>query len=476
MTDSPWTTTHRPSHRGSSLLAALAAFAAVTLATAAAWAGDGGESAARWPLVAASAAMGVVGLVVMGIRQGWSQMNRAGRVGRVVGVALFALGCFGALYALTEAPPGGQAVDWVETYEEGQERAEKTDRPLMVDFTADWCTACQELEAEEFEHPPIRERLEEEFVPVQIDYDEETADTEEAVQRFEVAGLPRVAFETPDGEFMRGVSFEGVVDIDEFDQRLDYVLAGEDADTGGWMDEALAGRGLLAVFLLVFGAGILASLSPCIYPLIPVTIGVLGAKEAQTRREGFVLSLSYVAGIVVMYSALGMVAALLGTVFGGFFQNLWFQGMIAAVFIVLGLGCLGVYDIRLPAGLQDRVSKTGGSGHGGAFAMGMGAGVLAVPCVGPVVAGILVYVADQGDVMLGWSLLTVFAVGMGLLFLVVGTFSSALQRLPRAGGWMEGVKAIFGAVFLGLGLYYLRLVVPWLREGTDLVWQWIALG
>lgn len=452
-----------------------ALFLAITFAAATGFGGTGDEVASRWPMVATAAAMGLVGLAVMGIRHSWAQMTTSKRVGRIVGVGLFALGCYGALFALTEVPPGNEDIEWVESYQEGQQLAEQTGKPLMVDFTADWCVACQELEAEVFYHPDIRHRLEEEFVSVKIDYDEQSAETQRAIERFEVAGLPRVAFETADGEFLRGVSFEGKVSVQDFDQRLDQVLAGEDDHTGGWVDDTLGERGLWAVFLLVFGAGILASLSPCIYPLIPVTIGVLGARQADSRREGFALSLSYVTGIVVMYSALGLVAALVGTVFGGFFQNLWFQGLIATVFIVLGLGCLGVYDIRLPAGLQDRISKTGGGGHAGAFAMGLGAGVLAVPCVGPVVAGILVYVADQGDVMLGWSLLTVFAVGMGLLFLVVGTFSSALQRLPRAGGWMEGVKAVFGAVFLGVGLYYLRLVVPLLRQGTDWLWQLVAL-
>ena len=446
-------------------------FVAVSAVAATGWATDAASGeATRRSLVAAAGLLCVAGLAAMGVRRAWSEMDVWRRVGRIGGVAMLGLGFFAGLYGLTEVPPGGQEVDWVESYQAGLERADETERPLVVDFTADWCTACQELDAEVFQHPEIKPRLEQQFVPVKIDYDEATEDTRRAVERFEVSGLPRVAFETSDGEFLRGVSFEGKVDVDDFDARLDQARSGEDEDVGGWLEQALGDRGIIAIVLLVFGAGILASLSPCIYPLIPVTIGVLGARDASTRREGLLLSTSYVGGMVVMYSVLGMVAAMLGTVFGGFFQNLWFQAVIATVFIVLGLGCLGVYDIRLPASIQKRVRESGGSGHAGAVVMGLGAGVLAVPCVGPVVAGILVYVADRGEVLIGGGLLTVFAIGMGLLFLVVGTFSSLIQQLPRAGGWMEGVKAIFGAVFLGLGLYYLRLVVPVIAEWTDEVW------
>ena len=458
------------------LPAAIAVAIALLAVATTGWAGQDVGQAARWPMVLASCGLAMVGLAVMEVRSAWFEMDLRKKVGRVVGVAMLALGFFGAMYALTEVPPGDESLQWVESYEEGRQIAEATNRPLMVDFTADWCVACQELEAEVFLDPHIRQRLETEFVAVKLDYDNADGDTQTAIHRFEVSGLPRVAFETPDGAFLRGASFEGKVGVDDFEERLDSVLAGDGyGDAEGWLEATLGERGIWALFLLVFGAGILSSLSPCIYPLIPITIGVFGARQAATRREGFFLSLSYVAGIVVTYSLLGLVAALLGTVFGGFLQNVWLLGFIALTFIILGLGCLGVYDFRLPGPLQKRFSEIGGVGHLGAFAMGLAAGVIAAPCIGPVVAGILVYVAQQGDILLGWSLLTVFAVGMGLLFLVLGTFSSLIHRLPRAGGWMEGIKAVFGAVFLGLGLYYLRLVTPRIGEWTDTIWLMVAL-
>ena len=449
----------------------LAALILLGLASVA-WAGGDELSApvARWPMVVGSLGLLLAGFSAMGFRRAWTEMNKIQRGGRIVGVALMALGIFGGLYGLTEVPPGGTAVEWVETYEEGRQIAEASDRPLVVDFTADWCAACQELDAEVFQHPEIRQRLETEFVPVKIDYDNQDADTAHAIERFRVSGLPRVAFETVEGDFLSGISFEGKIDVDDFDRRLDQALAGEDEEGMGWLEGLMHERGLLVLFLLVFGAGLLASLSPCVYPLIPITIGVLGAREATTRRQGFTLSLSYVGGIVVTYSALGIFAAIVGSVFGGFFQNIWVQVSIAAVFFLLALGCLGVYDFRMPGWLQKRAGMAGGKGHVGAFIMGLAAGVIAAPCIGPVVAGILVYVADQGDLLLGWSLLTAFAMGLGVLFLVLGTFSSLIHRLPRAGGWMEGVKALFGAIFLGLALYYLRLAVPLLGDLADSLW------
>ncbi len=432
------------------------------------------EAVARWPMVTLWALIGLLGLGIMGLRKGWDEMTGVAKGGRALGVLAVALAVFGGLYGLTETAPGAEPVEWIENYEEGQALAEEFDRPLMVDFTADWCVACHELDSEVFRQPEVRQRLEGEFIPVKIDYDARTEDSEWAIERFEVSGLPRVAFETVDGEFLRGPSFEGKVSIDDFHHRLDQALAGEGGATGGWLEDTLGERGLLILVLIVFGAGVLASLSPCIYPLIPVTIGILGAQKVSSRREGFIISLAYVGGIVVTYSLMGVVASMVGGVFGSVFQHTWLQAVIATLFVVLGLGLLGIYDLRVPSWLQKRAGQLGGQGHRGAFLMGIGAGVLAVPCVGPVVAGILVYVAQQGDVLLGWMLLTVFAMGMGLLFLGVGTFSSLLQRLPRAGGWMEGVKAIFGAIFIGVGLYYMRLVTPAIREVSDALWLWLG--
>jgi thiol:disulfide interchange protein DsbD len=211
-----------------------------------------------------------------------------------------------------------------------------------------------------------------------------------------------------------------------------------------------------------------------VYPLIPITISVFGARGASSRRRSFALSLTYVLGIAVTYTALGLIAASFGTVFGGIMQNVWVLVGLAAVFVLLGLASLGAIELALPSELQTRLSETGGAGYGGALSMGLVAGLIAAPCVGPIVAGILVYVAQQGSLWLGGLLLFDFAMGLGVLFVVLGTFSGLIHSLPKSGAWMDGVKAVFAMIFFGIALYYLQFAVDPLTALADGIWKAVA--
>ncbi|MFU8802485.1 MAG: cytochrome c biogenesis protein CcdA [Bradymonadaceae bacterium] len=445
------------------------------VATACASAGEPTGLTPRWPLFALGGAALAVGLVAMGLRHSWSHLSLRLRLLRGVGVAVASLGIFFAMYGLTEAPPlpstAGEFVWWT-SLEEAEKTARALEKPLMVDFTADWCVACKELEAEVFHHPRVRTRLAEEFISVKIDFDRALEANDTLLSRFAVHGLPTVIFVSSAGETLRGPSFEGKIGVDDFLERLDAVHSGAAIDEGarGRLERNLAEGSLWSVLLLVFIAGLLSSLTPCVYPLIPITISVFGARQAESRWQSFTLSLTYVWGIAITYATMGLIAASVGSVFGAALQSPWLIFGVALLFFVLGLSSLGVMDFRLPGNLQTKLSQTGGAGYAGALIMGLVAGVIAAPCVGPIVAGILLYVAQQQDLMLGTVLLMVFALGMGMLFLVLGTFSSLIHRLPRAGGWMEGVKAVFGVVFIGLAMYYLRFVVPGIREATDALW------
>jgi thiol:disulfide interchange protein len=432
--------------------------------------------AARWPLLATGGLTVVAGLLAMGLRHSWSHLSLRLRVLRGLGVVLASAGVFLSMFALTEAPPlpqGVEKIQWWTDLEEAERVARELGRPVMVDFTASWCTACQELEAEVFYHPLVRPRLEQEFIAVKIDFDRAMETNEAVLERFDVQGLPTVAFVLASGEFLRGPSFEGKVGVDDFLSRLDAVHSGAAIDQGarGRLESMLAEGSLVSLLLLVFLAGVLSSLTPCVYPLIPITISVFGARQADTRWQSFTLSLTYVSGIAITYAIMGLVAASVGSVFGAVLQSPLVLLGVALLFFLLGLSSLGVMDFRLPGNLQTRLSQTGGAGYAGALIMGLVAGIIAAPCVGPIVAGILLYVAQQQDLLLGSVLLMVFAFGMGMLFLALGTFSSLIHRLPRAGGWMEGIKAVFGVVFIGLALYYLRFVVPALRQGADAIWS-----
>lgn len=455
------------------------ALAALLGASALAWAASEGAVAPMraWPLVLCGVMMALAGLGLARIWRSNHALSRLMRLWRGAGVALASVGGFLVMMGLTQAPPAppGQEVPWRLDWDQAQAEASARGVPLMVDFSADWCTACHELEAEVFRQPQVRDRLSREVIPVKIDLDEAGPRELALAQRFEVSGLPRVAFATAQGELMAGPSFEGKLDVAAFEARLGQALEGGAGEAGpSALDVALSEGGLAAALALVFLAGLLSSLTPCVYPLIPITISLFGARQARTRREGFALSVTYVAGIALTYAAMGVSAAMFGWVFGGLMQSPWVLTALAALFMLLGLSSLEVLPLRLPGDLQTRLSQRGGVGYVGAFSMGLVAGIIAAPCVGPIVAGVLVVVAQRQEVVLGGALLATFACGMGTLFVVLGTFSSLLGKLPRSGAWMEGVKVGFGAVFFAMALYYVRLTVSPLTEAT--MWLWRLVG
>ncbi|MEO1272308.1 MAG: cytochrome c biogenesis protein CcdA, partial [Myxococcota bacterium] len=229
--------------------------------------------------------------------------------------------------------------------------------------------------------------------------------------------------------------------------------------------------GLLWVLLLVFLAGVGASLTPCVYPLIPITISVFGARDADSRLQAFGLSSIYVLGIVATYTVLGLVAGLAGQGIGEAMKNPFVLGGIAALMIAMGLSSFGLFELQLPSSLQNKLSAQGGKGVVGALVMGLVAGLVATPCVGPILVAILVFVAQTQDMALGALMLATFALGMGMLFLVLGTFANLINKLPRSGTWMVGVKTVFGVVFMVVALYYLRLALPFLKAPVLMAWK-----
>ena len=218
------------------------------------------------------------------------------------------------------------------------------------------------------------------------------------------------------------------------------------------------------VFFLVLFAGLLTALSPCVYPLIPITLGILGTRKYNDHWHGFLISATYVAGIVTLYTALGTIFASLGWVMGGVFQSPWVMSGIIILFIILALEMFGAYEIRLPASLSNSLNQVGGRGYKGAFLMGLVAGLIAAPCTGPVSAFILTMIAQNQNVALGSGLMAVYAIGIGLPFLLLGSFSAAISKMPKSGPWMETVKSFFGLAMLVGALYYLQLIWPRFRS------------
>lgn len=233
--------------------------------------------------------------------------------------------------------------------------------------------------------------------------------------------------------------------------------------TGAASDLGL-GRYLAQGSLLAFGAafagGVLTSLTPCVYPLIPITVSIFGARSAASRRQAAGLSLLYVLGIAATYTGLGVGAALTGKAFGTVMTNPWAIGFVALVLVAMAASMLGAFELQLPAAWQARLSTVGGAGRAGAFAMGLVAGLIAAPCTGPVLAAALAFVAAKGSVAFGAGIMFTYALGIGLLFFLIGAFS---LHLPKSGPWMDSVKSFFGVALLAAAGIFLKDVIPGAR-------------
>jgi len=211
---------------------------------------------------------------------------------------------------------------------------------------------------------------------------------------------------------------------------------------------------------LVFAAGVLTSLNPCIYPMIPITAAIVGGssvgEKSAPRTRVLLLTFCYVAGLALVYAALGLFAGLTGTIFGTVSTNPWLYFLMANVLILAALAMFDVIPIRVPASLMARASSAGTGGRaGGAFVMGAVSGLVAAPCGAPVMASILTWVGATQSAGLGFLYLLVFSLGMCTLLIGVGLSAGMLSRLPRAGQWMVWVKRGFGVVMLLIGEYYL---------------------
>lgn len=220
-------------------------------------------------------------------------------------------------------------------------------------------------------------------------------------------------------------------------------------------------KGLLIALLIAFVGGFLTSLTPCVYPLIPITISIFGAGSGGSRARAFLLSLIYVLGIVITFSALGFIVAKTGAVFGQFLANAWVAGLIALVFFILSLSLFGAFEMQLPTPLLQKLTTGNkGGGLGKPLFMGMVAGLIASPCTGPSLGAILTYAAVSGNEWQGLFMLIAFALGLGLPFLVLGTFSGLLAARPKPGNWMDGVKSVMGIAMIVVALYFLRNAFP----------------
>ena len=236
-----------------------------------------------------------------------------------------------------------------------------------------------------------------------------------------------------------------------------------DAPTAGQAAEGPAsrfeGRGLLPLFLLVFLGGLALNLTPCVYPLIPITVSYFGGQSGG-KKGGLVLhAVLYIIGMAITYSVLGSIAAFTGSLFGAALQYPPVLIFIALIMILLSLSMFDVYELRMPAFLN-RLAGGSQKGYFGTLFMGLTVGIVAAPCIGPFVLGLLTYVGNRGSVILGFSLFFVLALGLGIPFLFLGIFSGSLNRLPRSGAWMVWVRKVFGFILIAMAIYFLKTLFP----------------
>ena len=212
-----------------------------------------------------------------------------------------------------------------------------------------------------------------------------------------------------------------------------------------------------------FGAGLLLSLTPCVFPMIPILSGIIvGRGHKITHMHAFILSLAYVLGMAITYAAAGVVAGYSGNLISNALQTPWVLGSFAAVFVLLSLSMFGFYEFQLPTALQSKLSDTSNRLHGGhlsgVFVMGALSAIIMGPCVAAPLAGALLYIGKTHDAVLGGIALFVMALGMGAPLLLIG--SSAGVLLPKAGAWMEAVKQFFGVMLLALAIWIIQPLLP----------------
>lgn len=218
---------------------------------------------------------------------------------------------------------------------------------------------------------------------------------------------------------------------------------------------------LLALGLAFLG-GVATSFTPCVYPILPITVTFIGARGVQSRLQAFWLSLLYALGIAVTYASLGIFAALTGSIFGALTQSPYVYLAVGNIILLFGLNMMEVFEIPLPGFFSKLGAGKGKKGFLGAIVMGMTSGLVVGPCTAPVLATILTYVGTQGDVLLGGATLFIFAIGMSVLVVVAGTFSGLLSMLPKSGVWMVKVKKGFGWAMIILGEFFIvRAGIYW---------------
>ena len=362
-------------------------------------------------------------------------------------------------------------VQWVTSLDEGFKLAKESGKPMIVDAWATWCTACLDLKDKTLVDPAVAAKLQE-FIPVALDMDAE--ENEEVWDTYKIKGLPWVAVFTPDGELVEESLLFDFEPVEKFLPRLEkygaVALGGdqpeaegasEEEDGGGTVAAWLSEKGFLLTMVLVFLGGLAASLTPCAYPAYFLIFGFLSMGGGRTRRQSFLMSLLTVFGIVAMYVSMGIMAALGGGAVGRVMTNPFVMGGIALLFLLMALMSLRIIPFGDFTKFKTFLATKQKATYLWAFIFGLVLGVIVAPCVGPIVIGILTYIAQGQDIVKGATLMSAFGLGMGTLFLFLGMSSHLMTKRPQVGKLGEAATVAFGVLFFTAALYYLKGIIPY---------------
>jgi thioredoxin:protein disulfide reductase len=225
-----------------------------------------------------------------------------------------------------------------------------------------------------------------------------------------------------------------------------------------WLARTFSSRGYVIGFLIVLLGGLALNLTPCVYPLIGVTIAYFGNQGGGPRRV-LILAILFVLGIAMMFSSVGVAVALSGGLFGAAMQNPFVLSAVAAMMLVLAASSFGFFVIQPPQ-FMARWAGAARPGYAGSFLMGLGMGVVAAPCIGPIVLGLLLMVERSGNPLFGFALFFTLAVGLGLPYIGLAMAAGSIRRLPRSGEWLAWIEQLFGFILVGLAIYFLDPVLP----------------
>jgi len=218
--------------------------------------------------------------------------------------------------------------------------------------------------------------------------------------------------------------------------------------------KAVLEKGLPLAIVAFFIFGLALNLTPCVYPVIPITVGYFGGQSDRRKGSAFIMALFYVTGIAIIFAVLGLISGLAGKQWGFLFQNPWFVITIAVIILAMAASMFGAFEITIPAGLMNSLGKSR-EGVIGSFIMGLTVGVVIAPCAAGIIIGLVGLVAKLGIVAKGTLLFFVLGLGLGLPYLILATFSGLLNKIPQSGMWMVWVRKLFGVLLVGVALYFL---------------------